>query len=105
MKGIQLSLQADRWKVMDDNNEDMILTFTGGIGYEKPQSIRLWLGSSYSLYGYDYFADPDEKTDVYTIHSDIRYYFKASLYFDARYELDIYDIHEHRFIATLGLEI
>ena len=105
MKGVELSLQADRWKVMDDNNEDMILTFSGGIGYRKPETVNISIGSFYSLYSYDYFSDTDEKTDVYTIYSDIRYYIRPKLYLDARYELDIYDIHEHRFIATLGLEI
>ncbi|MBW2173697.1 MAG: hypothetical protein JRF64_03455 [Deltaproteobacteria bacterium] len=105
MKGIELSLQADYWQVMDDSNEDSILTFTGGIGYEKREQIRLFLGSSYSLYSYDYFADPEEKTDVYTVHSDVRCYLQPGLYFDARYELDIYDINEHRFVVTVGIEI
>ena len=105
MKGIEFSLQADYWQVMDDDNEDSILTFTGGIEYEKPKRIRLFLGSSYSLFSYDYFADPDEKTDVYTVHSDIRYYIQPKLYFDGRYELDIHDIYEHRFVASVGLEL
>ena len=105
MKGIEFSLQADYWQVMDDDNEDSIFTLSGGIEYRKPKKIKLFLGSSYSLFSYDYFADPDEKTDVYTVHSDIRYYVQPKLYFDARYELDIYDIYEHRFIAKVGLEL
>jgi hypothetical protein len=105
MKNLELSLQADFWQVMDSDNEDEILSFGGEIAYEKPKTINISLGSFYSLYRYDYFADADEKTDVYTIYSDIRYYIQPKLYLDARYELDIYDIHEHRFIATLGLEI
>ena len=105
MKGVELSLQADFWQVMDSNNEDEILSFGGEIAYEKPKTINISLGSFYSLYKYDYFADTGEKTDVYTVYSDIRYYIKSGLYFDARYELDIYDIREHRFVATLGLEI
>ncbi len=105
MKGVELSFQADYWKVMDDNNEDMILTFSGEIGYRKPQTVNISVGSFYSLYSYDYFSDTDEKTDVYTIYSDIRYYIQPKLYFDTRYELDIYDIYEHRFIAAVGLEM
>ena len=105
MKDVELSLQADFWQVMDSDNEDEILSFGGEIAYEKPQTISISLGSFYSLYRYDYFADTDEKTDVYTVYSDVRYYIRPGLYFDARYELDIYDIHEHRFVATLGLEI
>jgi hypothetical protein len=105
LKGLGLSLQAAYWQVMDDDNEDSIFTLSGGIEYRKPKKIKLFLGSSYSLYSYDYFADPDEKTDVYTIHSDIRYYVQPRLYFDARYELDIHDIYEHRFVASVGVEI
>ena len=105
MRGMHFSVQADRWKVMDDDNDDTISTFTGEIGYRKPETINISIGSSYSLYSYDYFIDTDEKTDVYTVYSDVRYYVKPELYLDARYELDIYDIHEHRFIATVGLEM
>ncbi len=105
MKNVQLSLQADFWQVMDSDNDDEILSFGGEIAYEKPKTINVSLGSFYSLYKYDYFADTGEKTDVYTIYSDVRYYIQPGLYFDARYELDIYDIHEHRFVATLGIEI
>ena len=105
MKNVQLSLQADFWRVMDSDNEDELFSFGGEIAYEKLRTITVSLGSFYSLYKYDYFSDTDEKTDVYTIYSDIRYYIQPKLYLDARYELDIYDIHEHRFIATLGLEI
>ena len=105
MKGVELSLQADCWNVMDDDNDDTILTFAGQIGYENPKSFNISIGSFYSLYSYDYFADTDEKTDVYTVYSDIRYYIQPGLYLDARYELDIYDIHEHRVVTTIGLEI
>ena len=105
MKDVQLSLQADFWQVMDSDNEDEILSFGGEIAYEKPKTISVSLGSFYSLYRYDYFADTDEKTDVYTVYSDVRYYIQPGLYLDARYELDIYDIDEHRFVATLGLEM
>jgi hypothetical protein len=105
MKNVQLSLQADFWQVVDGDNEDEILSFGGEIAYRKPKTINISLGSFYSLYKYDYFADTGEKTDVYTIYSDIRYYIQPKLYLDARYELDIYDIHEHRFIATVGLEM
>ena len=105
MKDLELSLQGDHWKVMDDDNADMILTFSGAIRYEKSKSFDISIGSYYSLYSYDYFADTDEKTDVYTVYSDIRYYIQPKLYVDARYELDIYDIHEHRFVATVGLEM
>ena len=105
LKGLGLSLQASYWQVMDDDNEDSIFTLSGGIEYRKPKKIKLFLGSSYALYSYDYFADPDEEADVYTIHSDVRYYVQPRLYFDARYELDIHDIHEHRFVASVGVEI
>ncbi|NVM22183.1 MAG: hypothetical protein HWN68_10445 [Desulfobacterales bacterium] len=104
-KGIHFSLQADFYKVMDSNNEDTILNGGAKIGYEKPETINISIGSFYSLYSYDYYSDTGEKTDVRTVNADIRYYIKPGLYFDARYELDIYDIYEHRFIATLGLEL
>jgi hypothetical protein len=105
MRGIHFSLQYDFWKVNDHNNEDTITSIGGEIGYRKPQTIHITAGSFFSLYKYDYFNDLDEKTDVYTVYSDVRYYFQPGLYFNGRYELDIHDIHEHRFIATLGLEL
>jgi hypothetical protein len=105
MRGMYFSLQADFWEVMDDNNEDMIVSGGAEIGYKKPKTIDVSVGSFYSLYKYDYFIDTDEKTDVYTVYADVRYYIQTGLYWDARYELDIYDIDEHRFIATVGLEI
>ncbi len=105
IRGLRFSLQADFWEVMDSNNEDTILTFGGELGYRRPEDIDISIGSFYSLYKYDYFMDTDEKTDVYTVYADARYYIQTGLYFDARYELDIYDIYEHRFIATVGLEI
>jgi hypothetical protein len=91
--------------VNDHNNRDTITSIGGEIGYTKPQTINISAGSFYSLYKYDYFIDADEKTDVYTVYSDVRYYIQPGLYFDGRYELDIHDIHEHRFIATMGLEL
>ncbi|MBW2647877.1 MAG: hypothetical protein JRE23_17240, partial [Deltaproteobacteria bacterium] len=105
IRGLHFSLQADFWEVMDSNNEDMILTFGGELGYRKPEDVDVSVGSFYSLYKYDYFMDTNEKTDVYTVYADGRYYIQPGLYWDARYELDIYDIYEHRFIATVGLEI
>ncbi len=104
-EGMHLSLQGDFWEVMDSSDEDSIVTVSGEIGYEQRKRFRLSLGTSYALYSYDYFEDTGEKTDVYSIHSNARYYMQPGLYVDGRYELDIYDIYEHRFVATVGMEL
>ncbi|MDY6933301.1 MAG: hypothetical protein SVZ03_03665 [Spirochaetota bacterium] len=105
IKGMHLSTQADFWKVMDNNDQDTIISCSLEVGYTKPRSLDFLVGSYYSLYKYDYFSNLDEKTDVYTVYSKARYYIVDGLYFDASYELESYDIYEHRFTAILGHEI
>lgn len=105
VKGLSVFLQADFWQVMDSDNKDRISSSGWEIAYNKPQTINIAIGSSYSLYSYDYFKNTDEKTDVDTFYSDLRYYIQPGLYLDARYQLDRYDIDDHRFIATIGLEM
>lgn len=103
--GIRFSVEADFWNVMDDDNDDSILTVGGQITYDKSDQLSLSAGSSYALFKYDYFADDNEETDVYTIHSSIRYHFRHQMYLDVRYELDIHDINEHRVVTALGFEL
>jgi hypothetical protein len=105
VKGLSVFLQADFWQVMDSDNKDRISSSGWEIAYNKPQTINIAIGSFYSLYSYDYFKNTDEKTDVDTFYSDLRYYIQPGLYLDARYQLDRYDIDDHRFIATIGLEM
>jgi hypothetical protein len=103
--GLRVSAQAEYWTVFDDDDEDSTLTFVGSVGYEERDAFRLSAGSSYSLFKYDYFMDKDEKQDVYTVYLNGRYYLRPKLYLDGRYDVDIYDIVEHRFVATVGLEL
>jgi len=103
--GLRFSLQADYWAVFDDDNDDSTLTVVGSVGYERPDAYSLSLGSSYSLFKYDYFLDENEKEDVYTVSADGRYYLGPKWYVEGRYQVDIYAISEHRFVATIGLEL
>jgi hypothetical protein len=102
---LRFSIQAEYWAVFDGNNDDSIFTFVGGVAYDIPDAYRLSLGTSYSLFKYDYFLDVDEKQDVYTVQANGRYYVRPGYYVQGRYELDIYDIHEHRFVTTVGVEL
>jgi hypothetical protein len=102
---LRFSIQAEYWAVFDADNDDSILTFVGGVEYDVPGAYRISVGSSYSLFKYDYFLDLDEKEDVYTIQANGRYFLRPGYYLEGRYELDIYDIYEHRFVTTVGLEL
>ena len=116
LNGLHFSLQCDHWQVLDTNSDDELLEnnendtiISGGgeVGYRKPKFINLSLGFYYSLYKSDYnedFYSIDEKSHVYTFYSKIRYYIKPWLYVDARYELETYDMWDHRVIATVGQE-
>ena len=104
-EGVRISVEADFWQVMDSDNDDSIFTLGGQVSYEKSKKLTLSAGSSYALFSYDYFADDNEKTDVYTIYGDVRCFFKERMYCDIRYELDIHDINEHRVIAAVGFEL
>jgi hypothetical protein len=105
LKGLQLTLQGDIWQQQNKNSDDeMIITGGGEIAYEISRKARFRLGSFYTLYQYDYYEDDDEHTDVYTIFSDARYVFTNQIYIACKYELDIYDIYEHRFTLTTGYQ-
>ena len=104
-KDMRFSIEADFWQVMDSDNDDSIFTLGGQVSYDQSEKLTLSGGSSYALFSYDYFADDSEKTDVYTIYGDVRYYLKERMYCDFRYELDIHDIEEHRVVAAVGIEL
>jgi hypothetical protein len=104
-EGIRFSVDADFWEVMESDNDDSVFTVGGLVSYETSEMFRLSAGSSYSLFSYNYFADEQEKTGVYSIHLDVCCFFQRGLYFDVRYELDIHDIDEHRVITALGIEL
>ena len=105
LNGLQLTLQGDIWQQNNKNiNDEMIITGGGEMAYEISRKARFRLGSFYTLYKYDYYEDDDENTDVYTIFSDARYVFTNQIYIACKYELDIYDIYEHRFTLTTGYQ-
>ncbi|MBU1170676.1 MAG: hypothetical protein KKD44_14035 [Proteobacteria bacterium] len=97
---LSLTVQGDIWQSKTDtpdsaNGDDRIVSGGGELDYQWNEKSTLGLGSYYSLYKYDYYSDLNEKTDVYTLFTKIKYLPTDSIRLNAEYQLDIYDIHEH----------
>lgn len=108
IKGMNIGLHGDFFKGIGSDNINSIITGGGEIEYKNNQTYNVTLGSYYSLYKYDYYDDVDqvdEKTNVYTIYSKGRYYIYPWLYADARYELNIHYIYEHRITASVSQQL
>ena len=104
VKHLEYTIHADLWQVIGDD-EKMIFTGGGEIAYNKRKFLKASVGAYYSMYKYDYYLNLDEQTDVYTLYADGKYYFLDWLYMRARYEMNVYDIYDHRVTVTFGQEL
>jgi len=101
-QGSSYTIHGDIWQETG-GLDNKILTGGAEYQYSNPQYIRFRLGTFYSLYKYDYYSDLDEKNDVYTVFTEIKHLFPGGFYIKERYDLDIYDVYEHRLSMSAGV--
>jgi len=96
---IILQLKAEIWQETGEGKNDFI---TGGydITYTPDDQWCLKTGLDYSLYRYDYYMDLNEKDHIYTIYTEMlrKKWMNTDIKF--RYNLDMYDLKEHRINIT-----
>ena len=93
---VDLTLQGDIWKDIENNENPFFTTMNCDIEYEKQGLYQVNLGMAYEMYKYDYYEDKDEKMDVYTSYLKSKICITPTFQIQLDYSVDYYDQVDHQ---------